>query len=111
MATLFIWFHLVILQIDDSHKSLISGRRDYSVIPSFLSGQGKITSSAETGHSHSSTHPINPKKTDEDWRDGRSSAPPMSSFVTEVNMAASMMQTSPPVDLKVREIKVGSLTI
>ncbi|XP_039505527.1 LIM domain only protein 7b isoform X3 [Pimephales promelas] len=88
-----------VYSIDDSHKSLISGRRDYSVIPSFLSGQGKITSSGETGHSHSSTL--------EDWRDGRSSAPPMSSFVTKVNTTASMMQTSPPVDSKVREIKVG----
>ncbi|KAK7161639.1 hypothetical protein R3I94_004346 [Phoxinus phoxinus] len=95
-----------VYSIDDSHKSLISGHRDYSIIPSFLSGQGKVTASAETGHSRSSTHPINPKKADEDWRDGRSSAPPMNSFVTKVTMAASMIQTSPVVS-KIREIKVG----
>ncbi|XP_077102872.1 LIM domain only protein 7b isoform X6 [Siphateles boraxobius] len=96
-----------VYSIDDSHESLISGHRDYSIIPSFLSGQGKVTASAETGHSHSSTHPINPKKADEDWRDGRSSAPPMNSFVTKVTMAASMIQTSSPVVSKIREIKVG----
>ncbi|CAM4486516.1 unnamed protein product [Leuciscus chuanchicus] len=96
-----------VYSIDDSHKSLISGHRDYSIIPSFVSGQGKVTASAETGHSRSSTHPINPKKADEDWRDGRSSAPPMNSFVTKVTMAASMIQTSPPVFSKIREIKVG----
>ncbi|XP_056110413.1 LIM domain only protein 7b isoform X3 [Rhinichthys klamathensis goyatoka] len=95
-----------VYSIDDSHKSLISGHRDYSIIPSFLSGQGKVTASAETGHSRSSTHPINPKKADEDWRDGRSSAPPVNSFVTKVTMAASMIQTSPVVS-KIREIKVG----
>ncbi|KAK7166165.1 hypothetical protein R3I93_006059 [Phoxinus phoxinus] len=95
-----------VYSIDDSHKSLISGHRDYSIIPSFLSGQGKVTASAETGHSRSSTHPINPKKADEDWRDVRSSAPPMNSFVTKVTMAASMIQTSPVVS-KIREIKVG----
>ncbi|XDV15215.1 hypothetical protein PO909_015343 [Leuciscus waleckii] len=96
-----------VYSIDDSHKSLISGHRDYSIIPSFVSGQGKVTASAETGHFRSSTHPINPKKADEEWRDGRSSAPPMNSFVTKVTMAASMIQTSPPVFSKIREIKVG----
>lgn len=105
MATLFICFYLVFLQIDDSHKSLISGHRDYSITPSFLSGQGKVTAFANTGHSRSSTHPINPKKEEEEKRDGRSSAPPMNTLVTK----ASIVQTSPPVVSETREIKVGSL--
>lgn len=99
------------LQIDDSHKSLISGHRDYSITPSFLSGQGKVTASADTGHSRSSTHPINPKKKEEEKRDGRSSAPPMNSFATKVTMAASIVQASPPIVSETREIKVGSLMI
>ncbi|XP_051755527.1 LIM domain only protein 7b isoform X7 [Ctenopharyngodon idella] len=96
-----------VYSIDDSHKSLIGGHRDYSITPSFLSGQGKVTASADTGHSRSSTHPINPKKEEEEKRDGRSSAPPMNSFVTKVTMAASVVQASPPVASETREIKVG----
>ncbi|XP_048052938.1 LIM domain only protein 7b isoform X2 [Megalobrama amblycephala] len=96
-----------VYSIDDSHKSLISGHRDYSITPSFLSGQGKVTASADTGHSRSSTHPINPKKEEEEKRDGRSSAPPMNSFATKVTMAASIVQASPPIVSETREIKVG----
>ncbi|KAF4118647.1 hypothetical protein G5714_000698 [Onychostoma macrolepis] len=54
--------------MDDSHKYLISGNRDQSFIPSFLSGQGKVTASADMGHFRSSTHPI---KKEEERRDGR----------------------------------------
>lgn len=95
--------------MDDSHKYLISGNRDQSLIPSFLSGQGKVTTSADTGHFRSSTHPI--KKEEEERRDGRSSAPPINSFVSKVTMATSNIQTSPPVVSKIRDIKVGCLTI
>ncbi|XP_067259780.1 LIM domain only protein 7b isoform X6 [Chanodichthys erythropterus] len=96
-----------VYSIDDSHKSLISGHRDYSITPSFLSGQGKVTASADEGHSRSSTHPINPKKEEEEKRDGRSSAPPMNSFATKVTMATSIVQASPPIVSETREIKVG----
>uniref|UniRef100_A0A8C1U3M8 LIM domain 7b n=1 Tax=Cyprinus carpio TaxID=7962 RepID=A0A8C1U3M8_CYPCA len=57
--------------MDDSHKSLISGNGDNSIIPSFLSGQGKVTASVDKGHSRSSTHPINPKKEEDERRDRR----------------------------------------
>lgn len=102
----FICFYLGFLQMDDSHKSLI---RDHSIIPSLLSGQGKVTASADTGHFRSSTHPI--KKDEEERRDGRLSAPPVNLFVTKVTMAASNVQTSPPVVSETRDIKVGCLTI
>ncbi|XP_067297497.1 LIM domain only protein 7b [Pseudorasbora parva] len=93
--------------VDDSHKSLISGHRDYSITPSFLSGQGKVTASTDTVHSRSSTHPINSRKVKEERRDGRSSAPPTNYFFTNVTMASSVIQTSPPVFSEIREIKVG----
>ncbi|XP_016297976.1 LIM domain only protein 7-like [Sinocyclocheilus anshuiensis] len=91
--------------MDDSHKSLISGNGDNSIIPSFLSGQGKVKASVDTVHSRSSTHPINPKKEEEERRDGRSSAPPINCFVTEVTMAASNIQTKSPVVAEIRDIK------
>uniref|UniRef100_A0A9J7Y3I5 LIM domain 7b n=1 Tax=Cyprinus carpio carpio TaxID=630221 RepID=A0A9J7Y3I5_CYPCA len=91
-----------VYSMDDSHKSLI---RDHSIIPSLLSGQGKVTASADTGHFRSSTHPI--KKDEEERRDGRLSAPPVNLFVTKVTMAASNVQTSPPVVSETRDIKVG----
>ncbi len=94
--------------MDDSHKCLTSGNRDQSCIPSFLSGQRKVPASVDTGHFRSSTHPI---KKEEERRDGRSSAPPMNSFVSKVTMTASNIQTSPPVVSKIRDIKVGCLTI
>uniref|UniRef100_A0A671MXI8 LIM domain only protein 7-like n=1 Tax=Sinocyclocheilus anshuiensis TaxID=1608454 RepID=A0A671MXI8_9TELE len=94
-----------VYSMDDSHKSLISGNRDHSIIPSFLSGQGKVTASADMGHFRSSTHPI--KKEEEERRDGRLSAPPINSFVTKVTMAASNIQTSPPAVSEIRDIKVG----
>uniref|UniRef100_A0A9J8CCK7 LIM domain 7b n=1 Tax=Cyprinus carpio carpio TaxID=630221 RepID=A0A9J8CCK7_CYPCA len=92
--------------MDDSHKSLISGNGDNSIIPSFLSGQGKVTASVDKGHSRSSTHPINPKKEEDERRDRRSSAPPINCFVTKVTMAASNMQTSSPVVAEIRDVKV-----
>ncbi|KAI2668403.1 LIM domain only protein 7 [Labeo rohita] len=92
-----------VYSMDDSHKSLISGNRDHSIIPSFLSGQEQVTTSADTGHFRSSTHPINLKK-EEERRDGRLSAPPINSFVTKVTMAASSIQTSPPVVSEIRDI-------
>ncbi|XP_050968941.1 LIM domain only protein 7b isoform X4 [Labeo rohita] len=95
-----------VYSMDDSHKSLISGNRDHSIIPSFLSGQEQVTTSADTGHFRSSTHPINLKK-EEERRDGRLSAPPINSFVTKVTMAASSIQTSPPVVSEIRDITVG----
>ncbi|KAL0203565.1 hypothetical protein M9458_001583, partial [Cirrhinus mrigala] len=76
---------------------------DHSIIPSFLSGQEKVTTSADTGHFHSSTHPINLKK-EEERRDGRLSAPPINSFVTKVTTAATNIQTSPPVVSEIRDI-------
>ncbi|XP_042572413.1 LIM domain only protein 7b isoform X6 [Cyprinus carpio] len=91
-----------VYSMDDSHKSLI---RDHSIIPSLLSGQGKVTASADTGHFRSSTHPI--KKDEEERRDGRLSAPPVNLFVTKVTMAASNVQTSPPVVSETRDITVG----
>ncbi|KTF91787.1 hypothetical protein cypCar_00023595 [Cyprinus carpio] len=91
--------------MDDSHKSLISGNGDNSIIPSFLSGQGKVTASVDKGHSRSSTHPINPKKEEDERRDRRSSAPPINCFVTKVTMAASNMQTSSPVVAEIRDVK------
>ncbi|XP_016430682.1 LIM domain only protein 7b isoform X4 [Sinocyclocheilus rhinocerous] len=94
-----------VYSMDDSHKSLISGNRDHSIIPSFLSGQGKVTASADTGHFRSSTHPI--KKEEEERRDGRLSAPPINSFVTKVTMAASNIQTTLPAVSEIRDIKVG----
>lgn len=94
-----------VYSMDDSHKSLICGNGDNSIIPSFLSGQGKVTASVDKGHSRSSTHPINPKK-EEERRDRRSSAPPINCFVTKVSVAASNVQTSPVVS-EIRDIKVG----
>ncbi|XP_052401773.1 LIM domain only protein 7b isoform X2 [Carassius gibelio] len=88
--------------MDDSYKSLFSGNRDHSIIPSFLSGQGRVTASADTGHFRSSTHPI--KK--EERRDGRLSAPPINLFVTKVTTATSNVQTSPVVS-ETRDFKVG----
>lgn len=97
--------------MDDSHKSLISGNGDNSIIPSFLSGQGKVTASVDKGHSRSSTHPINPKKEEDERRDRRSSAPPVNCFVSKVTMAASNMQTSSPVVAEIRDVKVGCLSV
>ncbi|XP_073801422.1 LIM domain only protein 7b isoform X10 [Danio rerio] len=94
-----------VYSVDDSHKSLISGHRDHSAVPSFLGGQGKVTASAGKGHSRSSTHPINPKE--EETRDGRSSAPPMNSYATKVTMTTSIIQTSPPAISEIRDVKVG----
>ncbi|XP_073699248.1 LIM domain only protein 7b isoform X6 [Garra rufa] len=96
-----------VYSMDDSHKSLISENRDHSIIPSFLGGQGKVTTSADTGHFRSSAHPINLKKEEEERRDGRLSAAPINSFVTKVTMAASNIQTSPPVVSETRDITVG----
>ncbi|KAL1282218.1 hypothetical protein QQF64_001021, partial [Cirrhinus molitorella] len=97
-----------VYSMDDSHKSLISGNRDRSIIPSFLGGQGQVTTFADTGHFRSSTHPINLKKEEEEERrDGRLSAPPINSFVTKVTMAASNIQTSPPVVSEIRDNTVG----
>ncbi|XP_059408450.1 LIM domain only protein 7-like isoform X2 [Carassius carassius] len=93
-----------VYSMDDSHKSLICGNGDNSIIPSFLSGQGKVTASVDKGHSRSSTHTINPKK-EEERRDRRSSAPPINCFVTKVSVAASV-QTS-PVIAEIMDIKVG----
>ncbi|XP_043088649.1 LIM domain only protein 7b isoform X2 [Puntigrus tetrazona] len=92
-----------VYSMDDSHKSLISGNREHSIIPSFLSSQGKVTASADTGHFRSSTHPI---KKEEERRDGRLSAPPINSFATKVSVAASSVQKS-PVASEIRDIKVG----
>ncbi|XP_026129606.1 LIM domain only protein 7 isoform X2 [Carassius auratus] len=95
-----------VYSMDDSHKGLICGNGDNSIIPSYLSGQGKVTASVDKGHCRSSTHPIHPKKEEEERRDRRSSAPPINCFVTKVTVAASNVQTSPVV-AEIRDIKVG----
>ncbi|XP_051559101.1 LIM domain only protein 7-like isoform X2 [Myxocyprinus asiaticus] len=97
--------------MDDSHTSLMSGQRDQSLIPSFLSGQGKLTASADMGHSHLSNHPIHTKKEEdrEERRDGRSSAPPIQSFVSKVTVASSLKQS--PVASEIKDVKVGQSEI
>ncbi|XP_057188232.1 LIM domain only protein 7b isoform X8 [Triplophysa rosa] len=86
--------------LDDSHKGLINGQRDH--IPSSLSSHEKVKTSADTGHSRSNTHPIS------ESRDGRSSAPPIQSYVTKVTMATSVKQPASPVVVsEIGEVKVG----
>ncbi|XP_056594009.1 LIM domain only protein 7b isoform X2 [Triplophysa dalaica] len=86
--------------LDDSHKGLINGQRDH--IPSSLSSHEKVKTSADTGYSRSSTHPIS------ETRDGRSSAPPIQSFFTKVTMAPSIKQpSSPAVISEIGTVKVG----
>ncbi|XP_051983500.1 LIM domain only protein 7-like [Xyrauchen texanus] len=96
--------------MDDSHTSLMSGQRDQSLIPSFLSGQGKLTASADMDHSHLSNHPIHTRKEEVgEERDERSSGPPIQSFVSKVTVAASLKQS--PVASESKDVKVGQSEI
>ncbi|KAA0722227.1 LIM domain only protein 7 [Triplophysa tibetana] len=86
--------------LDDFHKGMINGQRDN--IPSSLSSHEKVNTSADTGYSRSSTHPIT------EMRDRRSSAPPIQSFYTKVTMAPSVKKpSSPAVISEIGEVKVG----
>ncbi|TRY54373.1 hypothetical protein DNTS_011130 [Danionella cerebrum] len=89
--------------MDDSHKSLVSGHRERSLVPSFLCGQGKVTDPSDTGHFRSSTPTMSPEK---ESRDGRSSAPPLSSFSGKVFTDTSVTQKSSDVKVGQSEMRV-----